>query len=367
MPASTANELNDLFRCNDGSVVRRRTDWPRRRRELAAAILPGEYGGLPPTPPAPTRSELLHQATVRQWQGVQYLTLRIIPGTEKPLSFILYLLLPPGPGPFPVVLTGDGCWRYAGDEVTAEVLRRGYILAQFNRVELAPDVYSMDRTSGLYTVYPEGCYGALAAWAWGYHRCVDALMALPYVDGQRIAIVGHSRGGKTTLLAGATDERIALTCANNSGCGGAGCYRFAGPGAETIADSFKAIAYWYAPGLKAYHGREPELPFDQHFMKALIAPRALLTTEALGDLWANPSGTWLTHQAAREAYRFLGAETRLGIWFRPGEHDHGSVDWRAFLDFADWHFRGSVPTTRYDACPFTDLPKAFSWSAPTPE
>jgi hypothetical protein len=367
MAVTTNAELRDLFRGPGGTAVRRREDWPRRRQELAAAIVPGEYGGMPPTPAAPTRVEVLHQSTVHPWEGVQIITLRVIPATERPIPFTLYLLVPPGKGPFPVVLNGDGCWRYANDAVAAEVLRRGNILAQFNRVELAADVYTMERSSGLYTVYPEGCYGALSAWAWGYHRCVDALLTLPTVDPQRIAIVGHSRGGKAALLAGATDERIALTCANNSGCGGAGCYTFQGPGSETIADSFKAIGYWYAPTLRGYAGREAELPFDQHFLKAMVAPRALLTCEALGDLWANPTGTYLTHLAAREAYRFLGVESRLGIWFRAGEHDHGLVDWQAFLDFMDGQFRGTVPATRYDTCPFTDLPRAFSWSAPLPE
>jgi hypothetical protein len=96
----------------------------------------------------------------------------------------------------------------------------------------------------------------------------------------------------------------------------------------------------------------------------MVAPRALLTTEALGDLWANPTGTWLTHLAAREAYRFLDAGERIGIWFREGEHDHGLVDWQAFLDFAEWQFRGTPSARGYDVCPFADLPPAFSWSAP---
>lgn len=364
MDTTPTAQLDDLFRFADGSPVRSPVDWPRRRQEIADTILPLEYGGMPPVPTAPTRGEVLHQSTVRQWEGVQFISLRVIPGCERPISFMLYLLVPAGKGPFPVVLNGDGCWRYANDAVAAEVLRRGYVLAQFNRVELAPDVYTPARTSGLYTVYPEGRYGALSAWAWGYHRCVDVLSTLPYIQAQHIAIVGHSRGGKTALLAGATDERIALTSANNSGSGGAGSFKFQGPQSETLTDSFRSVGYWYDPGLKAYIGRQSELPFDQHFLKALVAPRALLTTEALADLWANPTGTWLTHLAAREAYRFLGAESRLGIAFREGGHNHGLPDWQVFLDFADGHFRGIVPPRPYDTCPFSDLPTAFTWAAP---
>lgn len=289
---------------------------------------------------------------------------RVLTGPDRPFSFLLYLFIPPGQGPFPVVLCGDACWRYMNDAVVTEVLRRGNILAQFNRVEIVPDIYRADRTSGLYRAYPEGCYGALSAWAWGYHRCIDALITMEVVDRARIAIVGHSRGGKTVLLAGATDERIALTCANDSGAGGAGCYRWPGPESEKLADLIRAVPYWLGPRMKEFVDKENELPFDQHFLKALVAPRSLLTVEALGDLWANPTGTWQTHLAAREVYRFLGAEDRIGIWFREGEHNHGEVDWKAFLDFMDWQLRGQKPAGRFDSCPFSEIKPAFTWAAP---
>jgi hypothetical protein len=113
-----------------------------------------------------------------------------------------------------------------------------------------------------------------------------------------------------------------------------------------------AIRFWFGPRLSEYIGREAELPFDQHFLKAAIAPRLLLTTEALGDLWANPAGTWQTHAAAREVYRFLGVEERIGIWYRAGGHAHGRADLETLLDFMDWHFRGRQPVFRYDRDPF---------------
>ena len=345
--------LPDLFCFQDGRRVQHPKDWPARRQELLDAIVPLEYGGLPPTPDS-TRGEELHTSTVSHLGGARYITCRVVMEAERSFAFLLYLLVPPDPGPFPVVLNGDACWGYVTDEIAAEVLRRGNILAQFNRVEIAPDVRSSDRTSGIYPLYPGEPFGALAAWAWGYHRCVDVLATIEFVDSAAIAVVGHSRGGKASLLAGATDERIALTSANDSGCGGAGCYRLQGPVSETLVDISRNWSYWLGPHLAEYVGREAELPFDQHFLKAAVAPRLLLTTEALGDLWANPTGTWQTHAAAHQVYRFLGVEQRSGIWYREGGHAHSRADWETLLDFMDWHFRGRQPTLRYDQDPFSE-------------
>lgn len=345
--------LPNLLRFDDGAPVAAPADWPARRSQLLDAIIPLEYGGLPPAP-VRTWAEELHVATLRRLASVRYISCRVNVEIDagQPFGFMLYLHVPPGDGPFPVILTGDACWRYVSDEVAAEVLRRGYMLAQFNRVELAADVPGGDRSTGLYPLYPAAEFGALAAWAWGYHRCVDVLAARADVDAARIAVVGHSRGGKTSLLAGATDERIALTSANDSGAGGAGCYRVQGPDSETLADLILRFEYWFGPRLRDYVGREAELPFDQHFLKAAVAPRLLLTTEALGDLWANPTGTWETHAAARAAYRWLGVEERAGIRYRPGGHEHGLADWQALLDFADWHWRGATPARPFDLNPF---------------
>ncbi len=355
--------LPDPFLLASGARVRTTAEWPERRQEIVDQIIGIGYGSLPPRPKE-TQFEELHTCTVSSLGGARIVCGRVATGPDLSVSFILNLLMPAGEGPFPVVLNGDACWRYVTDAVAAEILRRGYLLAQFNRVELAPDLNRPDRVAGLYRAYPDGVFGALAAWAWGYHRCLDVLGNLPFVQAARVAVTGHSRGGKAALLAGATDERIALTCANNSGAGGAGCFRWQGNGSETLADLIRVFPYWFGPGLKDYVDREEELPFDQHFLKSLMAPRALLTTEALGDLWANPEGTRQTHLAAREVYRFLGAEDRLGIWFREGGHAHSEADWKAFLDFADWQWKGIQPAHPFNRDPFPSLAPAFTWAAP---
>ena len=125
------------------------------------------------------------------YSRVQY---RLVVEGEFPARFVLDLMIPVGDGLFPVILDGDGCWKYVTDAITAEVLRRGYILAVFNRCEIVGDPPS--------TPAP---FASLAIWAWGYHRCMDFLPTHPRVDGARIAVVGHSRGGKAALLSGATD------------------------------------------------------------------------------------------------------------------------------------------------------------------
>jgi dienelactone hydrolase len=343
----------DLFTFADGTPVITIDDWQRRRKEIRDIIVNIEYGGMPPTPEY-TLYEELHTASVAALPDTRFMTVRVITGNKQQFSFIMTLLIPPGDGPFPVVLNGDGCWKYANDEVTAEIIRRGYIFAQFNRVEIAPDIYNSNRDTGIYPVYPEGNYGALSAWAWGYHRCVDVLGQMSFANSEQIGITGHSRGGKAVLLAGATDDRIAVASPNNSGCGGAGSYKYQGPESETITDIMRAIPYWFNPDLKDYIGREEDLPFDQHFLKAIIAPRALLTTEALGDLWANPTGTWVTHTAARKAYQFLNAEEKIGIFYREGGHCHGFEDWRIFLDFMDTQIKGINNKIDFNKNPFID-------------
>ena len=257
------------------------------------------------------------------------------------IRFPLSLWIPPGDGPFPVILDGDGCWRYFNDEVVRSVLERHYIAASFDRTSLAADNPDRYRETGLYRLMPGAEWGALSAWAWGYHRCVDALLRIETVVADQIAITGHSRGGKSALLAGATDDRIALTNPNCSGAGGSGPNRMKGEGAEMIEDFLRSrYVFWFGQGFADYAGRDEELPYDQHFLHALIAPRALLVTEAFGDPWANPLGSYSALRTAEQVYRMLGAADAIGWVFRPGGHDHSATDYGALLDFADRSLRG---------------------------
>ena len=354
-------ELPNPLLFSSGERVRSAPQWRARRREIHAQIMPIAYGELPAAPSC-VQCVVLHGSVVNRFSGSRLLSCHVLIDCQH--AFMLRIFVPPGSGPFPVLLNGDGCWHYANDEVIGAVVEAGYVFAQFNRVELAPDA-GPATGAGAGPVAPPhvspGSTPALATWAWGYHRAIDALFQLDFVDQASIAVIGHSRGGKAALLAGATDERIALTSANGSGAGGAGCFRLTGPGAETLADAVSAFPHWFSPQLAQFAGREDALPFDQHFLKALIAPRALLTTEALQDHWANPAGTWLTHLAAREVYSFLGVPDLIAVAYRDGGHDHCLADWRTLLGFCNTVFRGKPHAGISQGNTFPDIHARFGW------
>ena len=205
----------------------------------------------------------------------------------------------------------------------------------FNRTEIVPDRKDCRNHGQLYRTYPDGTFSALAAWAWGYARCVDALEQLGIADMNYIAFSGHSRGGKTALLAGVLDERAAIVNPNDAGAGGAGCYRVhmeaiteAGKPdrSEQLSDLIKNFPFWFSKEMQAYTEKEEELPFDEHYLKALVAPRMLLETEAASDIWANPVGSVQTCMAAKEVYKLLGAEEKIRLYYRKGEHAHKVED-----------------------------------------
>ncbi|MGE5610131.1 MAG: alpha/beta hydrolase family protein [Bacillota bacterium] len=356
-------ELPNPFVMDDGSPVRSKEDWARRRAELKESILYYEYGRMAP-PPGNVRAEVLSSTANDQLGAVEKkILLTMGPGSK--VSTHLELTIPTGKGPFPVIITGDLGWGKKPLPIQGMVAKRGYILAEFDRTEIAPD--SKDRTQGVYPVYPEYDWGAVSAWAWGFHRVVDYLITQDYVDASRIIVTGHSRGGKATLLAGATDDRIALTAPNNSGCGGAGCYRFQAEKSERIEDILKNFPFWFSPRFGQFIGKTDRLPFDQHSLKALVAPRALLSTEALGDLWANPEGTQQSHLAAKEVFNFLGAGDRIGIYYREGKHEHNEGDWTVLMDFADRVLLHKTVERKFDELAYPNSRPAYKWTMPKGE
>jgi len=355
-------KLPDPFLMNNGKRVKSRTDWKKRRKEIKAMMLYYQYGHMSP-PPKNVTAKILSSETV--YDGIakkKHVLLSMGPGRKIKVN--VGIIIPKGKGPFPVILKNDS--DIFKVPIAEEIIKRGYIVADYKRTDLAPDRKAA--VGPAQQAYPGYDWATLAVWAWGGMRVIDYLITLDVVDRKRIAFTGHSRGGKTALLAGAFDDRIALVAPNGSGCGGAGCYRYEGENAESLEQITqpRRFYYWFHPRFRDFAGKETKLPFDQHFLKALVAPRALISVDALGDLWANPYGTQQSHRGAKPVFDFLGAGDKLGIYYRKGGHSQNKDDWRTLVDFADKIFFGKEPASgkRFDKLPFKDAPKPFSWSAP---
>lgn len=353
-------ELPDPFAWPEGRRVTTPAEWPARASAWRELVVNVGYGGMPPAPDAAElrpRSE----ARVRRFAGaprVLSLGLRLdVAGRESVVS--IRLLLPDADAPVPVVVTGDGGWWQPPDASAERLAAGGTAVAVFDRTELAPDVG--ERRGGLFDALPDATFGALAAWAWAYRQVVAALRTRPEVDPARVGVTGFSRGGKAALLAAATDDAIAWAHAHASGAGGAAPFRYLGAGAETIGVA-RAFPAWFGPALRDHEGRVEALPFDQHVLLALIAPRPLLLTCGLDDAWANPVGTVQAAWAAREVYRLLGAGDALAVALRPGGHALTEADW-AWLDRGPpWRSPddGAPQGVRH---PYAGLRPAFAWRA----
>ncbi len=374
--------LPDLFTFDDGRPVRTPADWSARREELAATAVGLQYGGLPPAP------EFVEVETLDCARAFK--TYRVHTGTrERPLSFTMKILLPGNgrEGHYPCIVDGDMCFAYFMDkEYLSAATDAGVAWVLFDRTELAHDIIGEGRGQGaIYKTYPDRDFGAIAAWAWGYSRCVDALeilcrdplertalnpMRVPLVDLDCITFAGHSRGGKVVALAGAVDERAAIVNPNETCAGACGCYRIHMEGycdgilpfrSETLSDLLRYFDFWMGPGMADYTEREGELPFDAHYLKALVAPRKLFISEAAGDIWANPVGSWMTTMAAREAYRFLGAEENLYWYFREGTHFHKVEDVRMLVNIIRHHKDPTVPLSEnFFRAPFAGIEPIYT-------
>ncbi|MCR9295029.1 MAG: acetylxylan esterase [bacterium] len=234
------------------------------------------------------------------------------------------------------------------------IVDAGYGVATVYCGDIDPD-YDDNFQNGVHTLFPDhrpgpqapDRWGTISAWAWGLSRALDCLSHnVDEVDGSRVVVIGHSRLGKTSLWAGATDERFAGAISNDSGCGGAALSRRAfGETVERINTSFP---HWFCGNFKQYNRNENALPVDQHQLIALLAPRPVYVASASQDEWADPKGEFLAAKTASAVYEKLGSkpfalnafpqpgEGALGTvsyHLREGEHDINTWDWERYLKF----------------------------------
>lgn len=258
--------------------------------------------------------------------------------------------------------TEKGRGKAAGTWALEQSVERGYAVATVYYGDIFPD--KADMNDGVFPwvqtptpgqkspgdVFP----GAISMWAWGIHRIIDYLVTVPELDRSRIAVTGHSRLGKTALLAAAFDERIALAIPHQAGCGGTGPSRSKNPKAETVQRINTAFPHWFDDNFKKFNESVDRIPFDQNCLVALCAPRPVLYTNGIEDQWANPDGQFDMLKSASSVYKLLGAEglaaaempplgrlvdSRLGYYVRKGPHVSDPDYWKTFLDYADKHFK----------------------------
>jgi hypothetical protein len=386
-------ELPEGLRMNDGSQVSTTSQWEARREELLALFRTEVYGEVPGELDSLVVELMEREENALGGMAIrkQYLLHAWRKGLEARMELLIYLpKSAAGPAPLflgmnfsgnqtvhpdPAIRLTESWVRYDpsigidSTEATEAsrgawvsrwpvetILARGYGLATIYYGDVVPDWGSGYGRAAYPLFYEPGQqqpdsteWGAISAWAWGLQRVMDVLSTDSEIDPTRIAVLGHSRLGKTALWAGAQDPRFALVISNNSGCGGAALSRrrFG----ETVMEINAVFPHWFNDRFPLYNDREDELPIDQHLLLALIAPRPLYVASAEEDQWADPRGEFLSAYHASEVYELYGLpaietdkspkvdqpmqEGVVGYHLRSGKHELTDYDWAQYLDVAD--------------------------------
>ncbi len=358
-------ELPDVLSFNNGTQVDSSSAWDIRRDEIKILLEDFEYGHMPGRPDA-IQAHLLSTNSLLRDGLVEKYNITVVPSNETAASqfnFTLWLYLPSGSGPFPAIVkvSPDGTGNQV--PIAQTVIDRGFIFACFEHTELDPDISGEDVIGPAQKAYPDQDWGSLAIWAWGAMRVADFLIQEPWVQSDssfpsvnksQLIVTGHSRRGKTALVAGAFDERFAMVVPNDSGTGGASSYFIQGFFCERIRGltTNRRYSYWFQEDFGQFTGKEETLPFDQHFLRALVAPRLLLVTDALGDYWANPPGNQAMYLACQPVFDLLQVSDHNAQHFRTGGHGFLEEDFDVLFGFADSMLLGQSSSIDFYRLPF---------------
>lgn len=367
-----AAEIPNVLKMSDGSPVTSVAAWENKRRpEVLELLKIHVYGRNPVERPENLRfeslgadKEMMDGKAIRKRVAVCYKgpggegrieVTAFIPKSDKPVpAFVLICNRPPDKNLDPERVEKSPFWP------AENLIARGYATVTFYYGDVDPDKHD-GFTNGVHGVFqpdpkvrtPDS-WGSLAAWAWGASRVMDWIEQEGKINSKHVAVIGHSRGGKTALWCGAADQRFALTISNDSGCGGAKINRMDLPKSESIARITKSFPHWFCTNFTKYGEDLSALPVDQHMLIALMAPRLAYVASASEDVWAGQPGEFQSCILASPVWKLYGKEGLVGTTFpavdtplqagnigyhlRIGKHDLAVYDWERYMDFADRHW-----------------------------
>ncbi|KZV87111.1 hypothetical protein EXIGLDRAFT_680237 [Exidia glandulosa HHB12029] len=304
---STANfsdtKLTNPFVFADGTSVTTKEDWACRAAELSALLQDNELGVIPPPPTSLTSALSGNKLTITASNGA------------PSISFTVTLNMPAGAtatSPVPAVIAFGGLSIPLPAGVASIIFDNSGFGEQNDQssrgVGLFFDLFGSDASAG-----------AMSAWAWGVSRIIDALEQTPEsgVDLSRLGVTGCSRNGKGALVAGAFDPRLALVIPQESGSGGAGCWRisdamFADGVVTQTASEIVQENVWFGLAFNAFANNVTALPVDHHFLPALVAPRGLFVIENTFFDWLGPLSTFGCMSTGQTAFTALGVTDNMG-------------------------------------------------------
>ena len=367
-----ATEIPDVLKMSDGSPVTSVAAWETKRRpEVLELMKTHVYGRNPVDRPENLRfeslgedKEMMDGKAIRKRVAICYKgpggegrveVTAFIPKSEKPVpAFVLICNRPAGKNIDPERKELSPFWP------AEQLVARGYAAIAYYNGDVDPDVHD-GFTNGVHGVFQPDpkvrtadSWGTIAAWAWGASRVMDWIETEKKINCAQVGVVGHSRGGKTALWCGATDQRFALTISNDSGCGGAKLNRMDLPKSEGIAKITKSFPHWFCSAFTKYGEDLDALPLDQHMLISLMAPRLAYVASASLDDWAGQTGEFQSCVLASPVWKLYGKEGLvgttlpavdtpmqagyIGYHLRTGKHDLAIYDWERYMDFADKHW-----------------------------
>ena len=344
--------IPEVLKFKDGSKLTNKCDWEKRRAEMIEIIAENMFGSIPPAYPIETEETFF---TDKRLGGKMVYTkyqmnVKTPNGTA---SFPFYQFMPKGKTNVPtfvhIAFPPSAPWSYCPVE---SILDRGYGVVLAYYTDITSD--DGDFTTGIAPCFPREEYnvGKITLWAWAMQRIMDHVQTLDMVDKNKIIMIGHSRLGKTSLWTAANDTRFSYVCSNNAGCSGDAISRK--KEGESVERIYTRFPYWFVPKYAEYGNNEDNMPFDQNFLLASIAPRKMCVGAAILDEWADPKSEYIACVTASPAYEFLGMDGfvcddkcpepgdswqkgNISYHLRDYGHCLSLYDWNKYMDFIDTH------------------------------